>query len=78
MRYIAADSPAAARRWVESIKSKSAKLTDAPSMGTPRFDVRPGMRMLVHGNYIILYEESKTGVEIVHVIHGARQWEELL
>jgi toxin ParE1/3/4 len=49
-----------------------------PGMGVARFDVRPNLRMFPVGNYLILYQEIEEGVEIVRVLHGARQWQELL
>lgn len=30
------------------------------------------------GNYLILYRPIEAGVEIVRVLHGARQWRDLL
>jgi toxin ParE1/3/4 len=30
------------------------------------------------GNYVILYRPIEAGVEIVRVLHGARQWQDLL
>lgn len=47
-------------------------------MGVSRFDVQPGLRMFPVGNYLILYQEIDGGAEIVRVIHGARQRQELL
>jgi toxin ParE1/3/4 len=76
--YIAEDNPMAARRWVEDIHRHCQRLGEMPGMGVARFDVRPGLRMLPAGNYLILYREIDDGAEIVRVIHGARQWQELL
>lgn len=47
-------------------------------MGVARFDVREGLRMFPAGNYLILYAEVEAGVEIVRVLHSARQWQKLL
>lgn len=49
-----------------------------PGMGATRFDVRHGLRLFPAGNYLILYREIDDGAEIVRVIHGARQWQDLL
>jgi toxin ParE1/3/4 len=76
--YIAEDNPMAARRWVEDNHRHCQRLGEMPGMGVARFDVRPGLRMLPAGNYLILYREIDDGAEIVRVIHGARQWQELL
>lgn len=49
-----------------------------PGLGVARPDVRPDLRMLPAGNYLILYCEIDGGAEIVRVVHGARQWQDLL
>lgn len=49
-----------------------------PEMGAPRFDVRPDMRLLPMGRYLMLYRATDTVAEIVRVIHGAREWEDLV
>jgi plasmid stabilization system protein ParE len=49
-------------------------LRDFPDLGVSRDDIRSGMRMLIEGNYLVLYEhrKSETMVEIVSVIDGRR------
>ena len=32
------------------------------------------MRVLVEGNYLILYRVTEKSVEIVRIVHGARDW----
>ncbi len=76
--YIAENNPAAAFNWVDDIFLRFQRLGTMPAMGVARFDVRPNLRMLPFGNYVILYQEAEGGVEIVRVFHGARQWQELL
>jgi toxin ParE1/3/4 len=49
-----------------------------PEMGSPRFDVRPDMRLLPIGSYFILYRATDAVAEIVRVVHGAREWEDLV
>ena len=77
-RYIAADNPSASRRWVDDLYRRCERLRGMPGMGVARPDVRPNLRMLPMDNYLILYQEIEGGVDIVRVIHGARQWQELL
>nr|WP_292335451.1 type II toxin-antitoxin system RelE/ParE family toxin [Mesorhizobium sp.] len=43
-----------------------------------RPEVRAGLRTFPAGNYLVLYRQIEDGAEIVRVIHGARQWQELL
>lgn len=76
--YIAADSPSAALRWFEALRVTCARLGDMPKMGVARPEIRAELRTFVIGNYLIAYREIDGGVEIVRVLHGARQWQELL
>jgi plasmid stabilization system protein ParE len=36
-----------------------------------------GIRRRVHGNYLIFYRVREELVEVVHVLHGARDYETL-
>jgi toxin ParE1/3/4 len=76
--YIAEDNPSAALRWYEEIHSYCQRIADMPGMGVARSHVRPGLRTFPVGNYLILYRQIDDGAEIVRVVHGARQWQELL
>jgi len=76
--YIAEDNPPAASRWFTSIHQRCQQIGKMPGMGVARPDVRPNLRMLPVGNYLILYRQIDDGAEIVRVVHGARQWEDLL
>jgi toxin ParE1/3/4 len=76
--YIAEDNPTAARRWYDDIYDLCGCIGEMPRMGTARPEVRPDLRTFPMGNYLILYREIGDGAEIVRVIHGARQWQELL
>jgi toxin ParE1/3/4 len=76
--YIAEDNPAAARKWLNDIHVRCRHISEMPRMGTSRPDIRPDLRMSPIGNYLVLYRPVGPDVEIVRVIHGARQWQELL
>ena len=41
-------------------------------MGRLRPDIAPELRYLAVGNYLILYRTVPNGIQIVRVIHGAR------
>lgn len=76
--YIAEDNSPAATRWIEDTYRHCQRLGEMPGMGVARSDVQPGLRMFPAGKYLILYQETDDGAEIVRIIHGARQWQELL
>ena len=52
---------------------------DSPSAAKRWLDgIQRRLRMLPFGNYLILYEQAADGAQIVRVMYGARQWQELL
>ncbi len=70
--YIAQDNPAAADDTVRSVDEKCSMLAEFPKIGKPVPELREEMRRWPVGRYLILYREIPDGVEIVRVIHGAR------
>lgn len=71
-RYIAPNNPAAADALLDRIDEKCALLARNPRLGAERSDIRPGLRYLVVGEYLILYRIIEHGIEIVRVVHGRR------
>jgi toxin ParE1/3/4 len=69
---VAADDPAAAMRLIERIAARTATLADFPASGRERPEIGEGVRSLVTGKYLILYRIAPDSVDIVRVIHGAR------
>lgn len=78
-RYVALDDEAAADRLLLAIGAKIERLRDFPGIGTPRDDIRPGARSLVHGAYLVLYDHDASAdrVEIVAVVEGMRDLDRL-
>ncbi len=78
LAYIAADKPGAAARFVGKLKDRCQLLAEQPTLGKECRELRPGYRRFSVDNYIIFYRLSGSDVEIVRVIHGARDWIGLL
>ncbi len=78
-RYIAAENPGAADRLLLKIDDKLQILRDFPKIGTLRADIRPGFRMLVERNYLLLYDYDEAGdaVELISVVDGRQDLTEL-
>lgn len=78
-RYISAESLTAADRLLLKIDKRLQVLRDFPNMGTLRADIRPGFRMLVEGNYLLLYEydEANDAVELISVVDARQDLTEL-
>jgi toxin ParE1/3/4 len=70
--YIAQDNLAAADRVLDDIEHRFIMLADNPQMGRYRPDIAPELRYFISGKYLILYRIVKDGVQIVRVVHGAR------
>ncbi|MBY0335980.1 MAG: type II toxin-antitoxin system RelE/ParE family toxin [Acetobacteraceae bacterium] len=75
---IAADNPAAAGRWLERLDHLLAKAAFMPGMGAPRDEVRPALRFVTHGDYLVLYTPERDHIVVVRVVHGARRWQSLV
>jgi toxin ParE1/3/4 len=79
--YIAIDDIEAADRFVESAYGTFQELARMPGLGRARNFSRAGLRELrsfrVKGfeNYLIFYRPISDGVEVFHVLHGARDLE---
>lgn len=72
LRRLARENPQAARRYRTEFGKHFERLEQWPESGAPRDDLRPGMRMVVHSPYLVLYRYADDVVTIVTVIHSAR------
>jgi len=70
--YIAEDSELNADRFIDQIIEKCCELVDLVGVGHRRDDLIPGMLSLAFRKYIIFFQRNESGVEIVRVLHGAR------
>lgn len=70
--YIGRDNPDAADRQLDRLYERFTLLGKQPLLGQAREDLRPGLRVFPSGSYVILYYPDEPGVQIVGVIHGAR------
>ncbi len=75
--FIARDSPGAALRHVERLEAACWDLARNPMLGTLREDLLPRLRLWTVDNHIICFRPSEDGVEIIRVVHGARDFDAL-
>jgi toxin ParE1/3/4 len=54
---------------------KIQKLADFPRSGRQRLELRPSLRSVPVGDYLILYYPLKDGVQVERVLHGSRDLE---
>lgn len=76
--YIAEDSPGNAKRFIERLTLKFVALGRSPRSGRARPELRPDLRSFPYGAYLILYRLIDEGVEIVRVVHAARNLDDLV
>jgi toxin ParE1/3/4 len=70
--FIAQDDLAAADRLVDLLEEKYKLLADSPHMGPTRPDIAKELRYHPVGTYLLLYRVISGGIELVRVVHGAR------
>jgi len=76
--YIAIDKPVAAQRWLKKTMDQFLWLTKNPLSGEARDDIRPDLRSISHGSYVIFFRSREEYLEIVRVLHGDRDTRGLL
>ncbi len=76
--HISRDNPTAAEKLVRTIDAKCERLARSPMIGRARPELRPDLRSFPFGAYLILYRAIDDGVEIVRVVHAARNLDDLV
>jgi toxin ParE1/3/4 len=69
---IAADNIEAADRLTDGILGEYSQLARDPFLGRLRPELRADIRSWAHGNYVIFYAGTTNAVQIIPVLHGAR------
>lgn len=70
--YIAPDNIEAADRLINAIVLRFPKLAATPQLGRQRSELSAQLRSFPVGCYIIFYRPMADGIEVVRVLHGAR------
>lgn len=76
--FIARDNPMAAARFISELEQRCLLLAARPLAGRERDELLPGLRSMPHGRYVIFYRPMENAVEIIRVLHGARDLRRLL
>lgn len=77
--FIQPHNPKRAASFVEELLDRCAALADIPRAFplVPRYE-RHGIRRYPHRDYLIFYRIHDDFLEIIHILHGARDYEILL
>ena len=70
--YIADDSVANADTFIDKLYQTIQTLANQPGSGRRREELAPGILSFPYGRYIIFYRASQNAIELVRVLHGAR------
>jgi toxin ParE1/3/4 len=78
--FIARDNPARAASFVAELGTKCRAVAEAPDLYVLRTDLAPGVRMAVHGRYLVLFRDlpANNTVRIERVLHSARNLTRLM
>lgn len=72
--YIAQNNPDAADKFTSVLTSRFSKLAAMPEIGRTREELLSGLRSFPVARHIIFYRPNRDGVEIIRVLHGARNF----
>lgn len=75
--FIAQDNLNNADKFIDRIYETLLVLADYPNMGVSRDELEYGIRSHTIGYYTIFYNPLEVGVEIVRILHGARDIENI-
>lgn len=70
--HIAADNPVAALELIGRFEELATRLAETPGMGRVRSELLPNLRSFPISRYLVFYRPSADGIEVVRVLHGAR------
>jgi toxin ParE1/3/4 len=70
--FIGEDSPSQADRFLDLIDAKLRTLAEVPGLGRSRPELARDLQSFPFGEYHIFYRAGQHQIEIVRVLHGAR------
>ena len=70
--YIAEDSEAQADLFIDTLDRKLQLLAEQPNLGRSRGELAENMRSFPIGRYVIFYIVMPSCIQVVRVLHGAR------
>jgi toxin ParE1/3/4 len=75
--YIYKDNPSAALRLRDKFNKTFRLLAREPHIGELQAEIAVDLRSFSVGSYVIYFQPKSSGVEIIRVLHGARDAESL-
>lgn len=77
--WIARDNPRCGISFIDELEAICRRISAAPLSHAlvPGWEER-GIRRAIHGNYLIFYRVDARQIVIIHILHGARDYEAIL
>lgn len=75
--HIGCDNPLQADRYLDFLEAKLNLLACTPGMGRSQDHLGPELCVFPVDSYLIFYRQTDAGIDIVRVLHGARDVEYL-
>ena len=75
--FMAEDSIAEADRWVDRLDERLQLWATQPMIGRARDELAPGIRSMAFGRYVVFFAPIHDGIDIVRVLHGSRDIDEI-
>lgn len=72
--YIADDSEARADEFIARFDAKFRLLAERSSLGRSREELAAGLRSFPLGRYVIFFRPVAGGIEVIRVLHSARDF----
>lgn len=72
LEYLEEHSQSAADRFTTDVVKTCRHLQDSPKMGRARDELTAGIRSIAIQKYVLFYRINDNTVEIVRILHGAR------
>ena len=70
--YVAKDRPAVADQLMDRFQEHFILLSENPELGESRKELAIDLRQFTMGSYVVLYHYRDSRVEIVRIVHAAR------
>lgn len=75
--YIADDSLDRADEFLDRLEGKLQALARNPGLGRRRDELLPGLQSFPLGNYVVFYQVIENGIDVIRVLHGAQDVEDV-
>jgi toxin ParE1/3/4 len=75
--FIARDNPPRALTFVAELRRKAGAILRSPNAYPPRSSLQAGLRLAVYRKYNIYFRIAEHGIDIVRVLHSARDAESI-